>query len=200
MKKHEQDLVENAEALAWHEESVVTELRRVPTEGGNLLGGFSRCLHAVRSPLRCQKTDDGLTYRPQGWRYLWSFGHNHEQNHQASQNPAITPTETQSRTTNTMTEPPRIQKQSGNANQIRQQNHQNHEQKRLRHGSRLTKDNCCFKNRGVYDILKRTSMTPLPAMISFPSTDFLRRIIASVEGQGGGHLVVRVSSLSLFPA
>ena len=27
-KKHEQDLVENAEALAWHEESVVTELRR----------------------------------------------------------------------------------------------------------------------------------------------------------------------------
>ena len=28
MKKHVQDLVENAEALAWHEESVVTELRR----------------------------------------------------------------------------------------------------------------------------------------------------------------------------
>ena len=28
MKKHEQDLVENAKALAWHEESVVTELRR----------------------------------------------------------------------------------------------------------------------------------------------------------------------------
>ena len=28
VKKHEQDLVENAEALAWHEESVVTELRR----------------------------------------------------------------------------------------------------------------------------------------------------------------------------
>ena len=28
MKKHEQDLVENAEALAWHEESVVMELRR----------------------------------------------------------------------------------------------------------------------------------------------------------------------------
>ena len=27
-KKQEQDLVENAEALAWHEESVVTELRR----------------------------------------------------------------------------------------------------------------------------------------------------------------------------
>ena len=28
VKKHEQDLVENAEALAWHEESVVVELRR----------------------------------------------------------------------------------------------------------------------------------------------------------------------------
>ena len=28
VEKHEQDLVENAEALAWHEESVVTELRR----------------------------------------------------------------------------------------------------------------------------------------------------------------------------
>ena len=28
VKKHEQDFVENAEALAWHEESVVTELRR----------------------------------------------------------------------------------------------------------------------------------------------------------------------------
>ena len=28
MKKHERDLVENAEALAWHEESVVAELRR----------------------------------------------------------------------------------------------------------------------------------------------------------------------------
>ena len=28
VKKHEQDLVDNAEALAWHEESVVTELRR----------------------------------------------------------------------------------------------------------------------------------------------------------------------------
>ena len=28
VKKHEQDLVENAEALAWHEESVVAELRR----------------------------------------------------------------------------------------------------------------------------------------------------------------------------
>ena len=28
VKKHEQDLVENAEALAWHEESVVTELRQ----------------------------------------------------------------------------------------------------------------------------------------------------------------------------
>ena len=28
VKKHEQDLVENAEAVAWHEESVVTELRR----------------------------------------------------------------------------------------------------------------------------------------------------------------------------
>ena len=28
VKKHERDLVENAEALAWHEESVVTELRR----------------------------------------------------------------------------------------------------------------------------------------------------------------------------
>ena len=27
VKKHEQDLVENAEALAWHEESVVKELR-----------------------------------------------------------------------------------------------------------------------------------------------------------------------------
>ena len=27
VKKHERDLVENAEALAWHEESVVTELR-----------------------------------------------------------------------------------------------------------------------------------------------------------------------------
>ena len=28
VKKHEQDLVENAEASAWHEESIVTELRR----------------------------------------------------------------------------------------------------------------------------------------------------------------------------
>ena len=28
MKKHKQDLVENAEALAWHEESVAAELRR----------------------------------------------------------------------------------------------------------------------------------------------------------------------------
>ena len=28
VKKHERDLVENAEALAWHEESVATELRR----------------------------------------------------------------------------------------------------------------------------------------------------------------------------
>ena len=28
VRKHEQDLVENAEALAWHEESVVMELRR----------------------------------------------------------------------------------------------------------------------------------------------------------------------------
>ena len=28
VKKHEQDLVENAKALSWHEESVVTELRR----------------------------------------------------------------------------------------------------------------------------------------------------------------------------
>ena len=29
VKKHEQDLVENAEALAWHEENVVMELRRL---------------------------------------------------------------------------------------------------------------------------------------------------------------------------
>ena len=28
MKKHEQDLVENAESLAWHEENVVSELRQ----------------------------------------------------------------------------------------------------------------------------------------------------------------------------
>ena len=28
VKKHERDLVENAEALAWHEESVATELRQ----------------------------------------------------------------------------------------------------------------------------------------------------------------------------
>ena len=28
VKKHERKLVENAEALAWHEENVVTELRR----------------------------------------------------------------------------------------------------------------------------------------------------------------------------
>ena len=28
VKEHEQDLVENAETLAWHEESVATELRR----------------------------------------------------------------------------------------------------------------------------------------------------------------------------
>ena len=28
VKKHERDLVENAEALAWHEESGTTELRR----------------------------------------------------------------------------------------------------------------------------------------------------------------------------
>ena len=37
MKKHERDLVENAEALAWHEENVVTEhqqrqLESVPVE------------------------------------------------------------------------------------------------------------------------------------------------------------------------
>ena len=28
MKRHEQDLVENAEALAWHEENAVSELRQ----------------------------------------------------------------------------------------------------------------------------------------------------------------------------
>ena len=28
MKKHERDLLENTEALAWHEENVATELRR----------------------------------------------------------------------------------------------------------------------------------------------------------------------------
>ena len=39
VKKHERDLVENAEALAWHEENVVTELRlqqaRMQVSGGS---------------------------------------------------------------------------------------------------------------------------------------------------------------------
>ena len=76
VKKHEQDLVENAEALAWHEESVATELRwelqqatlaRVPwdfEDGGGFrsISGELSCLRSSM-PAAPEQTHGGLWSR-----------------------------------------------------------------------------------------------------------------------------------------
>ena len=53
VKKHEQDFVENAEALAWHEESVVTELRQELHQAR--LHDLIRCIvHRLEVTLGCK--------------------------------------------------------------------------------------------------------------------------------------------------